>query len=139
MSSPVSSEHLTDFSDRLSPMLVKELRQGMRTHLFTIAFILLQAFMVLCVLLGASAPGDGSSLERFGRLLGSTPLLLDPARGESGMSRLKALPILRPKGSLPPRGEGGLDISPCCCGCGWCCCMDDGPATGELGCCCAWY
>lgn len=65
MSSPLSSEHLTDFSDRLSPMLVKELRQGMRTHLFTIAFILLQAFMVLCVLLGASAPGDGSSVSGF--------------------------------------------------------------------------
>ena len=27
-------------NDRLSPILVKELRQGMRTHLFTIAFIL---------------------------------------------------------------------------------------------------
>ncbi len=57
--------HLTDFSDRLSPMLVKELRQGMRTHLFTIAFILLQAFMVLSVLIGASAPGNSPAVAGF--------------------------------------------------------------------------
>jgi hypothetical protein len=56
---------LTDFSDRVSPMLVKELRQGMRTNLFTIAFILLQAFMVLCVLIGAAAPGDSGAVAGF--------------------------------------------------------------------------
>ena len=56
---PAPAAHLTDFSDRLSPMLVKELRQGMRTNLFTVAFILLQAFMVLCVLLGSMSPGSG--------------------------------------------------------------------------------
>lgn len=46
-------------------MLVKELRQGMRTHLFTIAFILLQAFMVLCVLIGAAAAGDSGAVSGF--------------------------------------------------------------------------
>ncbi len=64
-SSSSSDLHLTDFPDRFSPMLVKELRQGMRTHLFTIAFILLQAFMVLCVLIGAAAPGDASAVSVF--------------------------------------------------------------------------
>jgi hypothetical protein len=56
---------LNDFSDRVSPMLVKELRQGMRTNLFTIAFILLQAFMVLCVLIGAATPGDSGAVSGF--------------------------------------------------------------------------
>lgn len=59
------ARQLTDFPDGLSPMLVKELRQGMRTHLFTIAFILLQAFMVLCVLIGASTPGESAGVSGF--------------------------------------------------------------------------
>ena len=50
--------HLVDFSDKLSPMLVKELRQGMRTNLFTVAFILLQAFMILCMLFGMNGGGS---------------------------------------------------------------------------------
>ena len=87
MPSTPSTQHLTDFSDRLSPMLVKELRQGMRTHLFTIAFILLQAFMVLCVLLGASAPGDGASVSGFFWFFVVVALLLVmPIRGFGALS-----------------------------------------------------
>ncbi|MCB1229996.1 MAG: hypothetical protein KDN19_07010 [Verrucomicrobiae bacterium] len=79
---PSSNLHLTDFSDRLSPMLVKELRQGMRTHLFTIAFILLQAFMVLCVLIGASAPGDPQPVSAFfWFFVVATLLIVMPIRG----------------------------------------------------------
>lgn len=62
---PAGPPHPADFSDRISPMLVKELRQGMKTHLFTLAFILLQAFMVLSVLIGASSPGDSGAVSGF--------------------------------------------------------------------------
>ncbi|MCB1087774.1 MAG: hypothetical protein KDM63_12060, partial [Verrucomicrobiae bacterium] len=82
MSSPSPElARLTDFPDRLSPMLVKELRQGMRTNLFTIAFILLQAFMVLCVLIGASAPGDGAVSGFFWFFVIVTLLIVMPIRG----------------------------------------------------------
>lgn len=84
---PIPSLRLTDFSDRLSPMLVKELRQGMRTNLFTIAFILLQAFMVLCVLIGASAPGDASGVSGFFWFFVIVALLIVmPIRGFSALT-----------------------------------------------------
>ena len=38
MNSP--SPLLQDFSDRLSPMVVKEMRQGLRTRFFSVAIIL---------------------------------------------------------------------------------------------------
>ena len=38
MNSP--SPILQDFSDRLSPMVVKEMRQGLRTRFFSVAIIL---------------------------------------------------------------------------------------------------
>ena len=46
--------HLTDFPDRLSPMLVKELRQGLRTRSFVAVFMSLQAILAV-VLLAAGA------------------------------------------------------------------------------------
>lgn len=36
-----------DFGDRFSPVVVKELRQGLRTHLFTAAMVLFHGFVVL--------------------------------------------------------------------------------------------
>ncbi len=87
MPDPAPSLHLTDFSDRLSPMLVKELRQGMRTNLLTIAFILLQAFMVLCVLIGASAPGDAGAVSGFFWFFVVVALLIVmPIRGFSALT-----------------------------------------------------
>ena len=55
---PPSAALLKDFPDRLSPIVVKELRQGLRQHGFTLLFIFLQAIMGIVV---------------FGSLLGSTP------------------------------------------------------------------
>jgi len=40
---------LRDFSDRLSPMVVKEMRQGLRTRTFTAALILMHV-MLMCVM-----------------------------------------------------------------------------------------
>mgnify|MGYP005680938703 CR=1 FL=1 len=55
------AERMGDFSPRLSPMLVKELRQGMRTNMFAIAFILLHTFMMLCLLTAMIDPGSSDS------------------------------------------------------------------------------
>lgn len=51
---------LRDFPDRLSPVLVKELRQGMRTHFFSISFILLQAVLLFTIFVGAANPSRAS-------------------------------------------------------------------------------
>ncbi|MDA0813327.1 MAG: hypothetical protein O3C21_13185, partial [Verrucomicrobia bacterium] len=50
---------LTDFSDWLSPMLVKELRQGLRTKVFVVAFIVLQG--LLSMVMFFSLDGNSSS------------------------------------------------------------------------------
>ncbi len=42
---PLVADRLADFSDRLSPMLVKELRQGLRAKTFVIVFLLLQGLL----------------------------------------------------------------------------------------------
>ncbi|MFV0416026.1 MAG: ABC transporter permease [Chthoniobacterales bacterium] len=41
-----NTSSISDFPDWLSPMLIKELRQGMRTRLFAITFITLQVLMI---------------------------------------------------------------------------------------------
>ncbi len=43
----VSLRALTDFSDRIPPVLVKELRQGLRGRMFVIPFLVLQALLML--------------------------------------------------------------------------------------------
>ncbi len=47
-----------DFADWLSPMLVKELRQGMRTRVFVGSFILLQMAMTMNVIIGLLMAAD---------------------------------------------------------------------------------
>ena len=79
-------EALRDFPTALSPMLVKELRQGMRTNMFTIAFILLQTFMVLCLLAGIGSPGCGGADAFFWFFIVSTLLVVQPLRGFSALS-----------------------------------------------------
>ncbi len=60
---PTALPGLRDFSDRLSPMLVKELRQGMRTKMFTAAFIVVQAVMILIAFFSSIAAGAGMRAE----------------------------------------------------------------------------
>ncbi len=76
---------LVDFSDKLSPMLVKELRQGMRTNLFTVAFILLQAFMILCMLIGLGGSSDDTS-GFFWFFVTTALLVVQPIRGFGALS-----------------------------------------------------
>ena len=61
-------ERVNEFPDRLSPMLVKELRQGLRTSTFVIPFLLLQAIPALALLIAASSglgADDPSAVGRF--------------------------------------------------------------------------
>ena len=68
-----------DFADWLSPMLVKELRQGVRTRMFVVIFILLQVAMLLDLslsLLVAASHLDASDGTVFFWLMVSVPVLL---------------------------------------------------------------
>jgi len=46
---------LTDFPDRLSPMVVKELRQGLRTRAFASTLLLLHGLLIITTLITSSA------------------------------------------------------------------------------------
>lgn len=50
---PPPFERINDFPDGLSPMLVKELRQGLRTQTFVILFLSLQAVLAFLLLIAA--------------------------------------------------------------------------------------
>ena len=53
---------LRDFSDAISPMVVKELRHGLRTRFFTAALISFHA-LLLCILASGLAGVDGETLN----------------------------------------------------------------------------
>lgn len=55
------ADTFSDFPDRLSPMLVKELRQGLRAKTFVAVFLSFQALLAL-ILLSASASGGSGSV-----------------------------------------------------------------------------
>ncbi len=83
---PTIQDRVTDFSSRLSPVLVKELRQGMRTNLFVIAFILLQTFMILCLIAGIADPTSRDTNGFFWFFIIATLLVVQPLRGFSALS-----------------------------------------------------
>ncbi len=82
--------HLTDFPDRISPMLVKELRQGLRAKTFIVVFLTLQVFLGI-MLLSASAT---SSSDRAGSVISGmiftffsiAVLVVQPIRGVAALS-----------------------------------------------------
>jgi hypothetical protein len=86
----MSLAHLTDFPDKLSPMLVKELRQGMRARGFTILFLSFQA-MLAVILLSASAFSGTDSAGSFASgviftVFIITALIIQPMRGVNALS-----------------------------------------------------
>jgi hypothetical protein len=78
-----------DFGDWLSPMLVKELRQGIRSKIFMAAFYLTQVLMVVSVIFNLTAVGDGDGSGQmvsflntlFWFMIGVPLLFLMPIRG----------------------------------------------------------
>jgi len=75
-----------DFSDRLSPIIVKELRQGMRTKMFAITFILLQAVMALALLTSTSAGSSAAAANSFWFILCIILLFVMPQRGFNALA-----------------------------------------------------
>ncbi len=82
--------HLTDFSDKLSPMLVKELRQGMRARSFTLLFLVFQ--LLLCFILltagssSSSANAGAVSSGTIFTMFGIAVLFIQPMRGVTALS-----------------------------------------------------
>lgn len=81
-----------DFADWLSPILVKELRQGLKTKMFITTFILIQVVMILITGLqllevahgGSGGAGGFSSF--FAAFIWIPLLILMPARGLTAVS-----------------------------------------------------
>ncbi len=67
-------------------MLVKELRQGLRTNLFVVAFILLQTFMVLCLMAGLADPNSNDADGFFWFFIITTLVFVQPLRGFNALS-----------------------------------------------------
>lgn len=86
----MSLTHLTDFSDRLSPMLVKELRQGMRARGFTMLFLTFQCLLAFILLTaGASFESDGAGAFASGiifTMFSIAVLIIQPMRGVAALS-----------------------------------------------------
>jgi hypothetical protein len=88
MATPI--QFLTDFPDRISPMLVKELRQGMRAKTFIAVFLSLQIFLGVMLLSASLA----SSSDQVGDLISGiiftffaiAVILVQPLRGTSALS-----------------------------------------------------
>ncbi|MEI7928160.1 MAG: hypothetical protein WCH40_06380 [Verrucomicrobiales bacterium] len=85
-----TTERLDDFPDRFSPMLVKELRQGLRGKTFVAVFLVLQALLGLILL----TAGAAASSQRAGELVSQivfvffslAVLVIQPLRGVGALS-----------------------------------------------------
>ena len=82
--------HLTDFPDKLSPMLVKELRQGLRARSFTMLFLIFQILLGF-ILLSSSAASSMDSAGSFASgviftMFAIAALFIQPMRGVTALS-----------------------------------------------------
>lgn len=84
------AKRLSDFPERLSPMLVKELRQGLRARSFVVLFLVLQGLLGLILLSAVSADtsgGVGGSVSGIIFFFVSVALLVfQPLRGVSALA-----------------------------------------------------
>jgi len=79
-----------DFADWVSPMLVKELRQGMRSRVFMLAFFVTQILMIISVSFSLGASEAGGDTYRvfdaiFWMLVGVPLLFIMPIRAFGGV------------------------------------------------------
>ncbi|HWB58028.1 MAG TPA: hypothetical protein VG733_00985 [Chthoniobacteraceae bacterium] len=74
-----------DFSDRLSPIMVKELRRGLRSGVFVTVFLFVQALMIFSVSLRVLAMGNGFARPvaegLYWVIIGALLLVVLPCRG----------------------------------------------------------
>ena len=82
--------HLTDFPDLIPPMLVKELRQGMRAKTFISSFLALQVFLaVMLFSAGAASTSDHAGTVISGIIFtffAIAVLIVQPLRGTGALS-----------------------------------------------------
>ena len=85
---PVAGK-LDEFSDKLSPMLVKELRQGLRAKTFVILFLALQGLLCVVLLSAIGASSDGDSGPAVSKVIffffSLAALVAQPLRGVSAL------------------------------------------------------
>ncbi|MEZ5387297.1 MAG: hypothetical protein R3F13_17445 [Prosthecobacter sp.] len=82
---------LTDFPDHLSPMVVKELRQGLRTRMFGLVMVLLHVLLVLFTLVGGGSGNAEIANTWFDGITTLTLCVILPLRGFSAVAdELKA-------------------------------------------------
>lgn len=80
---------LSDFSDRISPMMVKELRQGLRTRTFTGTFLILQVilgFSMLGAMMSDSSDTGRTISSMVFFLFSIVALILQPLRGTAAVA-----------------------------------------------------
>ncbi len=89
-----------DFPDWISPMLVKELRQGMRSRVFLLSFLVLQLAMIFLAAIGLWMPPDGGSTQTlsvfFWLIIGAPLLLIMPLSGFNAIAGEKKENTLEP-------------------------------------------
>jgi ABC-type transport system involved in multi-copper enzyme maturation permease subunit len=86
-----------ELSDLLSPILVKELRQGVRSHVFTGSFLLQQVLIALVAALAVLGDAAASDTAPFFWMLVVVPLLIVlPLSAGAAISGEKALGTLEP-------------------------------------------
>ena len=82
--------HLFDFPDRLSPMLVKELRQGMRTKAFVGVFLALQIILGVILLSAGAASTSDDAGETISNIIfiffSIAVLIIQPMRGITSLA-----------------------------------------------------
>lgn len=81
--------HISDFPDKLNPMLVKELRQGLRGISFVTLFIAIQAFLCFILLITAAVASHENAGHLLSRIIffffSLAVLVVQPLRGISGL------------------------------------------------------
>src|SRR5690606_36103787 len=82
---PPTAGRVDEFSDRLSPMVVKELRQGLRSKVFVTLFLVMQGLLcvVLLFTLAANRPDSAGPIisRTIFLLFGLSVLVAQPLRG----------------------------------------------------------
>jgi len=83
-------DHINDFPDKLNPMLVKELRQGLRGISFVTLFIAVQAFLCFILLITAAVASQENAGHLLSRIIffffSFAVLIVQPLRGISVLS-----------------------------------------------------
>lgn len=83
-------DKISDFSDKINPVLVKELRQGMQGIGFILLFLALQALLCFILLITAADPFDSSSGSVISRIIffffSAAVLIFQPLRGISSLT-----------------------------------------------------